>query len=123
MGLPNNGYSVSVSPNPKITSFSLILPDYKNIFRAPFREWAEKALPGEHEQHLTYCGVTRTVCLVRSSPLDMADDIAANHKYVIYLQEDGSPHLPVFDIDLIAPTDARSMLKAYIELSWGEFSS
>jgi len=27
-----------------------MLPDYKNVLRAPFREWAENALPGEHDK-------------------------------------------------------------------------
>jgi hypothetical protein len=122
-GLPNNDYSVSVSPNAKIASLSSTLPDYKNNFRAPFREWAENALPGKHESHLIYCGLTRTDCPVRSPRLDRAADMAGNQQYMVNLQEDGSPHLPAFDVDLVAPTDARSMLKAYIELTWGESSS
>jgi hypothetical protein len=47
---------------------------------------------------------------------------AGNQKYAINLKEDGSPHLPNFDIDLIAPANARSMLKAYIELTWSKYS-
>jgi hypothetical protein len=27
-----------------------MLPDYKNVLRAPFRKWAEDALPGEHNK-------------------------------------------------------------------------
>jgi len=27
-----------------------MLPDYKNVLRAPFREWAKEALPGEHDK-------------------------------------------------------------------------
>ena len=37
------------------------------------------------------------------------------------LQEDGHPRFPVFDIDLVAPNDARLMLKTYIELTWSKF--
>jgi hypothetical protein len=102
-----------------------MLPDYKNAFRAPFREWAENILPGEHEWYLTYCGLTRTKGPVCSSLLDMMSANitgAGNQKYAINLQEDGSPHLPTFDIDLIAPADARSILKAYIELTWSGYS-
>lgn len=36
------------------------------------------------------------------------------------LHEDG-PRLPVFDLDRIAPNDARLMLKSYIELTWSKF--
>jgi hypothetical protein len=47
-------------------------------------------------------------------------DIAGSQKYNIGLQEDGLPLLPVFDLDLVAPNDARLILKAYIELTWSE---
>jgi len=42
--------SASITPNAKVTSFSSMLPDYKNVLRAPFREWAKEALPGEHDK-------------------------------------------------------------------------
>jgi hypothetical protein len=48
--LPTKGTSVSVSPSAKITSFSSTLPNYKTVLRAPFREWAESELPGEHDR-------------------------------------------------------------------------
>jgi len=40
---------------------------------------------------------------------------------MIDLQEDGHPRFPVVDINLVAPKNARLMLKAYIELTWSEF--
>ena len=44
-----NDISVSVSPNTNTSDFSSTLPEYKTILRAPFRGWAEDALPlGEH---------------------------------------------------------------------------
>jgi hypothetical protein len=47
--LPTNDNSVSVTPNAaKITSFASTLPNYKEVLRAPFRQWAENALPGEY---------------------------------------------------------------------------
>ena len=42
--------SVSVMQNVKATSFSSTLPDYNTVLRAPFREWAENALPSEHDK-------------------------------------------------------------------------
>lgn len=45
----------------------------------------------------------------------------ANQKYSIELHEDGHPRFPVVDVDLVAPNDARLMLKGYIELTWSEF--
>jgi hypothetical protein len=54
--------SVSLTPNENITSFSSILPDYKNVLRAPFREWAENALPGEYEKIImVFIGVTKQI--------------------------------------------------------------
>lgn len=41
--------SVSVTPSEKTASFSSTLPEYNTVLRAPFREWAENALPGEHD--------------------------------------------------------------------------
>jgi hypothetical protein len=121
-GLPTNDNSVSVMPNTKVIGFSSTLPDYKAVLRAPFREWAQTALPGEHERScLIYFGLTKTDRVVHSSPVEGGADIAADQQYVVVLQEDGLPCLPVFNIDLIAPNDARLMLKAYIELTWSEF--
>ena len=45
-------------PNAKTSDFSLTLPDYKEVLRAPFRKWAENALPGEHD-HLIYFRLTK----------------------------------------------------------------
>jgi hypothetical protein len=58
---------------------------------------------------------------VHSSYLEGTTDIVACQKYAINLQEDGTPCLPFFDINLVAPNDARLMLTAYIELTWSEF--
>jgi hypothetical protein len=44
--MPN---SVSVTEN-SITDFTSMLPDYKTVLRAPFREWAKMALPGEYDK-------------------------------------------------------------------------
>ena len=120
-GFPINDSSVSVGPNSKITAFSSTIPDYKNTFRAPFRKWAENALPGEYESRLIYAGFTRAGYPVCSPLLERAANTAADQKYVISLQEDGFPCLPAFDIDLVAPNDARLILKAYIDLTWSEF--
>jgi len=106
---------VSVSPNEKVTNFSSTLPDYKTVLRAPFREWAESALPSEYESRIDGFGHTTTNRPVHSA------DIAGSQEYTIGLQEDGLPLLPVFDLDLVAPNDARLILKAYIELTWSEF--
>ena len=51
-----------------------------------------------------------------------AADVAPDQKYSIGLQEDGHPRFPAFNIDLVAPSDARLMLKVYIELTWSEFN-
>jgi hypothetical protein len=45
---------------------------------------------------------------------------AGDQKYAIHLQEDGLPLLPILDINLVSPNDARLMLRAYIELTWSE---
>jgi len=49
-----------------------------------------------------------------------AADVAPDQKYLIDLQEDGHPRFPTFDIDLVTPSDARLMLKLYIELTWSK---
>jgi hypothetical protein len=67
--------------------------------------------------------ITETGCPVRSPLLDGGADIEGAQKYDIGLQGDGLPLLPVFDIDFVAPNNARSMLKTYIELTWSEFVS
>jgi len=44
--------SISIGPNgpnEKLTNFSSVLPNYQENFRAPFREWAEQALPGSRK--------------------------------------------------------------------------
>jgi hypothetical protein len=46
--------------------------------------------------------------------------MVGNQKYVIELQNDGFPCLPIFDLDHIAPNDARLMLKTYLEFTWSE---
>jgi hypothetical protein len=45
-----------------------------------------------------------------------------NQKYAVELDEDGLPRLPVFNLDHVAPNDARLMLKTYIEFTWGEYA-
>jgi hypothetical protein len=42
--------SISVTPNEKTTNFASMLPDYKNVLRAPFCKWAENALPSEYDK-------------------------------------------------------------------------
>jgi len=116
----DNSVSVTGTPNAKTASFSSALPDYKEVLCALFRKWAENALPGEHKrQHLIY--LLKTDLPVHLSPVDGAAHHAADQKYMIDLQEDGHPRFPVVDIDLVAPNNARLMLKAYIELTWSEF--
>ncbi len=66
---------------------------------------------------------TETDCPVRSPLLDGEADIAGAQKYDIGLQGDGLPLLPDFDIDVVAPNNARLMLKTYIELTWSKFVS
>jgi hypothetical protein len=107
--------SVSVSPNAKTTDFSSTIPDYKMVLRAPFREWAENTLVGERWHSIQF-GPAKIDCSVHSPPLKGA----GNQKYAIRLQEDGLPLLPILDINLVSPNDARLMSRAYIELTWNE---
>ena len=53
-----NDYSVSIGRNANIINFPSTFPDYKRILREPFREWAEHALPGEHDSHSVRNGLT-----------------------------------------------------------------
>lgn len=74
-----NDNSVSVTPNAKTTSFSSTLPDFKEVLRAPFREWAESAK------------IDLPVLL---------DGAAADQNCAIDLEADGHPRFPVVDIDM-----------------------
>jgi hypothetical protein len=96
-----------------------MLPDYKNVLRAPFREWAKTPCRVSMTRATVFLGVTKLF----SSPFTTFGGIphVGNQKYVIELQEDGLPHLPIFDLDHVAPNDARLMLKTYIEFTWSEY--
>lgn len=59
-------------PNAKISDFSSTLPDYKEVLRALFHQWAENALPGERHDHLMYFRFTKIDFQVHSSSLEGA---------------------------------------------------
>jgi hypothetical protein len=41
-------------------------------------------------------------------------------KICVELHEDGRPRLPNFDLNHVSPSDARFMLKTYVEFTWSE---
>lgn len=109
--------SISVTPNEKTTNFASMLPDYKNVLRAPFCKWVENALPSEYDKAHSINSHCSTVFPVHEG---LPDVMVGNQKYVIELQKDGFPCLPIFDLDHIAPNDAQLMLKTYLEFMWSE---
>ncbi|PPQ79977.1 hypothetical protein CVT26_004409 [Gymnopilus dilepis] len=90
--------------NGKVKGFESTIPDYVDVIRRPFKEWAMDAL--ERVQTPIHDKAHSKVVQGHSS------------HFTVSLNADGHPTLPPFDPDEIAPREAKALLQNYIVAAW-----
>jgi hypothetical protein len=108
--------SISVSDSPDAVNFSTLIPSFEDDLRRRFKTWAGTVLPGESNSYQ----VVLTLIYYEDKTVRNVVETVPQAPPTLLFANDGTPLLPLVELDSLPLRDVKSILTNFITTAWSE---